>query len=62
MTKWLLYLLLSPLMTPAERDALKQYVRERANALCEAHLIADMPPELEELERRLDRKSKDDGE
>lgn len=52
--KWILYLMMSPLLTPAERESLKVYYQERrAQFKCE-HLIADMPSELEELERQLD--------
>jgi hypothetical protein len=54
MTKLLLYLLMSPIMTPAEREGLKQYVRERASAFKCEHLIRDMTPEEEAFERELD--------
>lgn len=60
MTKWLAYLLLSPLMTPAERDAIKQYVRERASNFCERHLIAgpELSKELDEVDQELVREGK----
>lgn len=46
----LLQLLFWGLLTPDE----KTLVKENWKSFCERHLIADMPPELEELERRLD--------
>jgi len=54
MTKWILYLLFSPLLTPAERQTLKLYYQQQRKSFCERHLIADIPPELEELDRQLD--------
>lgn len=54
MTKWLLYLLFSPLLTPAERQTLKEYYRQQRASFCERHLIRDMTPEEEALDRELD--------
>lgn len=52
--KWLLYLMMSPLLTPGERQTLKLYYQQQRQIFKEKHFIADMPPELEELERQLD--------
>lgn len=54
MTKWLLYLLLAPLMTPQERADTRAYYKAQRKAFCERHLIREMTPEEEQLDRELD--------
>lgn len=56
MTKWLLYLLFSPLLTPSERQTLKEYYAQQRASFCERHLVAgpELSKELDELDRQLD--------
>lgn len=60
MSKWFLYVMLSPLMTPQERVDTQQYYRQQRKSFCARHFIADMPPELEKLEQELDQQEEED--
>lgn len=54
MMAYLLSLLMSPMLTPMERQVIRQYIRERTANFCEAHLIADIPEDLDKLDRELE--------
>lgn len=56
MIKWLLYLLFTPLLTPAERATIKQYYKERRQAFVCEHILAgpELSKQLDELDKQLD--------
>lgn len=56
MSKWLLYLLLAPLMTPSERKEVKAHYRAQRSAFCQKYLAREMTPEEEKLDEELRKK------
>lgn len=60
MIKWLIYLLATPLLTPTEREGIKQYYKERRQAFICNHVLAspELSRELDEIDRQLDREER----
>lgn len=61
MSKWFLYVMLSPLMTPQERADTRQYFRQQRAEWCTRHLIADDPYDEQTQQRKREKENDDHG-